>query len=95
MTQDLTKMQLVDITDKLTFNERATVLLTQDQLDEMTQYINKGGVELALSTANSFFELYITGSSIDEIHRLNPTFPRASISCRAPVVRRIAESLRT
>jgi len=67
----------------LTFDDKARSLLTLSDYEDMSSYIDRKKPELALSTANSFFELFINGSDVDEIKGLNPAFPIAAINwCR-------------
>lgn len=68
---------IVDI--EVSFEDRAKVYLLEGQYNDLIQYIDKGGHEIALSTAQKFFELFLNGESIEEIHRLNPAFPIAAI----------------
>lgn len=83
MTQEPTKTDIIDVesvdhTD--TFESRAKASLVPADYEDMMGYIDRGGSEIALSTANKFFELYISGNDVEDIHKLNPAFPRSAIN---------------
>lgn len=79
MTQELT----INAEIVLSFDDKARALLTLSEYEDMTKYISENKPQLALSTANSFFELFISGSDVDDIWRLNPAFPKSVINwCR-------------
>ena len=92
MTQELTtesKSDAVDVEivdaegEILTFEDKARSLLTLSDYEDMSDYIHNKKPELALSTENSFFELLINGSDVDEIYALNLAFPKSAINwCR-------------
>jgi len=79
MTQESNKPQVIDITPALTIQQKGEKYLSASERELLENYIKSGGAEISLSTANRFFELYINGSDIDEILRLNPGFPKAAI----------------
>lgn len=69
------ELDCVIVSDKESaFMDRAMVVLSKDDCEALSLYIDSGGKELALSTANKFFELFISGSDSYEIQRLNPAF---------------------
>lgn len=53
--------------------------LSEEEKEKLRDYVESGGVGLAPKTAASFFELYLNGSSVQEIHKLNPAFPYGAI----------------
>jgi hypothetical protein len=59
--------------------DRAKIYLTSEEFQELSDYILKGGAPLALVTAQKFFDLYLNGYDVNEIHRLNPSFPKGCI----------------
>lgn len=63
------------------FKERALGLLSNAEYNMLVAYIEKGGCPLAPETAANFFQLFLNGSSIGEIHRLNKSFPYEAILC--------------
>jgi hypothetical protein len=77
MTQDSNKPVIIDL--PLTIQQKGERYLSSSERELLENYIKDGGAEISLSTANRFFELYISGSDIDEILRLNPGFPKAAI----------------
>lgn len=88
MTQD-SKNKATEIIDieavdsEVTFEDKARALLSESDLLSLNKYIDEKKPELALSTANKFFELYMNGVDVDGIHSLNPAFPKAAINlCR-------------
>lgn len=88
MTQD-SKNQTTEIIDieavdsEATFDDKARALLSESDFLSLTKYVEEKKPELALSTANKFFELYMNGVDVDGIHDLNPAFPKEAINlCR-------------
>lgn len=80
MTQENDNQTSTDIIEvEVPFGDKARALLSDDQFGDLQLYINSSGSELALSTAQTFFELFLHGNNVDEIHRLNSTFPKAAI----------------
>lgn len=59
--------------------KKAESILDPQDLVAVSAYIAGGKHQLAPDTAARFFELYLNGSSIDEIHRLNKAFPVEAI----------------
>jgi len=85
MTQELTNVpEIIDVPgEELSFDDKARSLLLPTEYEDMNSYIKSGNHEIALSTANKFFELYINGNEVAEIHKLNPAFPVSAIHwCR-------------
>jgi hypothetical protein len=70
---------LIGNSSALTFDERSRALLDKDEYLMLKKYIDSGGKQLASDTIASFFNLYLNGSDIKEIHRLNKAFPIESI----------------
>lgn len=68
------------ITINTPFEEKAQALLDNQHYQELMDYIGKKKPEIALVTAQKFFELFLGGEAVEEIHRLNPTFPMAAIN---------------
>lgn len=69
--------------EELPFDDKARSLLTQTDYEDMSEYMEAKKPELALVTANKMFELFMNGSDVDEIWKLNPAFPKAAINwCR-------------
>lgn len=63
--------------------QNSDLYLSDIDRSDLDAYIQEGGRQLPLATARSFFELFLTGSSVDEIHKLNPSYPKAAINwCR-------------
>lgn len=58
----------------MSFDDTAKAMLSAVEYQTLTSYIKNDGKELALITANKFFELYINGNSIEQIQELNPSF---------------------
>jgi hypothetical protein len=83
MTQDQNKPVIIGDNKPITLEDQAKALLTLDQYDNMIKYIKDGKPELALTTAQKFFELYLSGCPIEEIHRLNMAFPISAIAWAA------------
>ena len=88
MTQESTEKQKTEVVTAeivseeeglISFDDKARALLPDSEYLDLVTYIEKGKPELALSTANSFFELYMNGVDVDEIHQLNPAFPKSLI----------------
>jgi len=85
MTQESTKerpqktMEVEVIDAEISFDDKARALLPDSEYKDLCSYIEGGKPELALSTANKFFTLFISGVDIDEIHELNPAFPKSLI----------------
>ena len=77
MTQEPQKPEVIDIV--LSFDDKAKATLSRQDYQTVTSYIANKGPELALVTANRFFELYLNGNTIDEIQSLNPSFHRECI----------------
>jgi hypothetical protein len=63
----------------LTFDEKARALLESDDLKQLTEYREAGKMRLSPKTTAGFFELFLNGSSLKEIHQLNPAFPYPAI----------------
>ena len=76
----------------MTADQNKSLVLVDEAYDELAQaalaskdylllkkYIFDGGKKLAPATAASFFELFLNGNEVDEIHRLNKAFPLESI----------------
>jgi hypothetical protein len=61
------------------FDDRARFYLEPADYDLLSKYMSDGKHALAVSTAVQFFELFLNGSSVQEIHNLNKTFPYESI----------------
>jgi hypothetical protein len=78
MTQD--SNNIIDVTPAKSFDDRMLALLPSSELEALKAYIKSGGSELALSTANKFFELYINGNDVDDIVKLNPAFSKVMIN---------------
>jgi hypothetical protein len=57
----------------------AKTKLTPQEYEIMTSHIKSGGFPLSISTAMAFFELYLNGYNVQEIHRLNSAFPVGAI----------------
>lgn len=66
------------------FWNKAQTELTIPQFNLTKEYIESGKHPLAPDTVASLFQLYLNGSSFEEIHRLNRVYPLASI-CWAAV----------
>lgn len=79
MTQEKNDQTTEIIEVELSFEDRALALLDNNEARDLQSYIKSGGSELALSTAQTFFELFLHGNNVDEIHRLNNTFPKSAI----------------
>ena len=59
-----------------------TYLSEQDQ-ESLQLYMENDGKPLPLKTARAFFELYLTGSTVDDIAKLNPSYDKNAINlCR-------------
>lgn len=71
--------EIVSPQEELSFDDKARALLPSTEYKDMMDYIKQKKPELALSTANSFFELFLNGVDVDEIHKLNPSFPKSAI----------------
>ena len=56
-----------------------SIILSDEDFIEMASHVIDGGTTLPLLTSQKFFELYLNGYDVNEIHRLNPTFPKGSI----------------
>lgn len=76
MTQEKS-LRVIDI--EASFEDRAVASLSDTDYAELVAYISAEKPELALSVAQKFFELYLHGNSVDEIHRLNSAFPKSAI----------------
>ena len=59
--------------------KKAADLLSPEELKAASDYIKQGKLLLAPDTAAKFFELYLNGSTVEEIHRLNKAFPIEAI----------------
>jgi len=80
MTQE-NAVQVIDI--EASFEDRACAALSDVEYAELMAYIAAENPELALSTAQRFFELFLYGNNVDDIHDLNVAFPKSSIQwCR-------------
>jgi hypothetical protein len=91
MTQESTtnKPEIIDVEvtgvdgKPLSFKDKARALLSESDYTDLMAYVDGKKPELALSTANSFFELYMNGVDVDSIHSLNAAFPKSAINwCR-------------
>lgn len=71
---------IIDITPVRSFDDRMVALLQTSERESLKAYIQSGGSELALSTANKFFELYLNGNDVDDIVKLNPAFSKSMIN---------------
>lgn len=60
--------------------QKASNILSESELKEIREYLESGKPLLSADTAARFYELFLNGSSIEEIHRLNPAFPIALIN---------------
>jgi hypothetical protein len=58
---------------------KAKTALSVDDSQKLEAYIATGGAPLATSTALSFFQLFLNGSDLKEVHRLNKAFPYESV----------------
>lgn len=54
-------------------------ILGKDAAEAVLKYVESGGKKLALSTAESYFNLFLNGYSIDEIHAVNPAIPKEAV----------------
>jgi len=54
-------------------------LLLPEDSQKLEKYIQDGGAPLAVGTALSFFELFLNGSNLEEVHRLNKAFPYEAV----------------
>ena len=63
----------------LSFDDKARALLPDSEYNSLVLYIEEGRPELALSTANNFFELFLNGVDVDGIRELNPAFSLSMI----------------
>lgn len=86
MTPELTDRQLTEqaIKERLPDGDRVVSIsalnLTDEEFRDLASYVLEGrNVNLALQTAQKFFELFMNGCDANEIHRLNPTFPKGLI----------------
>lgn len=82
MSED-NKPEIIDITPKKpaeTFEEKAERLLSRDDWRDLKKYIKEKNLPIAPVTVASFFELYISGSDIHEIYRLNPSFDKQALN---------------
>lgn len=61
------------------FEDSLRALTTEEEYNAVIKYIENGGKQLAPSTMAAFFELFLNGCSIDEIHKLNKGFPIEAI----------------
>lgn len=59
--------------------DKAREILSPDEQLLVEKYANGGGYPVAKSTAISFFELYLRGSSCEEIQKINPGFKLGAI----------------
>ena len=62
-----------------TFDDASRAMLAPTDYDSLKKYIDNGGKQLAVPTAGAFFELFLNGSDVSEIHRLNKAFPVEAI----------------
>ena len=74
---DSTKTDVITI--EPSFDDSARALLSVPDLKLLNEYMLAGGKQLAPQTVGSFFELYLNGSDVAEIHRLNKAFPVEAI----------------
>jgi hypothetical protein len=61
------------------FKERALALLPEKDVQKLFEYISAGKYQISAETIASFFQLYLNGSSCEEIHRLNKGFELPAI----------------
>jgi hypothetical protein len=61
------------------YADLAAGILTSKEIIDLERYIANGGKGLAPESAAKMFELFLNGSSIEEIHRLNKAFPVEAI----------------
>lgn len=66
-------------TNSETFKQQANELLGERDATKLFAYIEAGKYPLAPNTASSFFQLYLNGSSCEEIAQLNKGFALESI----------------
>ena len=59
--------------------EKSKGVLSASEYNLVKAYIEKGGSQLAPETASKFFELFLNGSDIKEVWRLNKSFPIEAI----------------
>jgi hypothetical protein len=64
---------------EIPFEEKARAILSIPEYNMLIAYVEAGKHQLAPETAAKFFELYLTGNSCAEIHRLNKAFPYEAI----------------
>ena len=53
--------------------------LSAKELEVLEAYLTSGGMPLAPEPAARFFELFLAGSDVHEIHRLNKAFPLGAL----------------
>lgn len=63
-----------------TFEQKAERLLSRDDWRDLQKHKAEGQLPLSPSTVASFFELYLNGSDVHEIAKLNPSFPKPAIN---------------
>ena len=78
MTQDQNNLPVV-IDVPQTFDDRAKAKLSDGEYKAMSLYISQNKPELALTTCNSFFELFLNGNSVEDIHKMNTAYPIQAI----------------
>ena len=77
MTQEANDNKVVEVPE--TLEQRAARLLAPEEVTAMNKYLDAGGKKLAVETAAAFFQLFLNGSDVREIHRLNKPFPYEAI----------------
>jgi hypothetical protein len=60
-------------------DNKARGVLSSAEYEIFKDYYGRGGHPISASTATAFFELYVNGYDVHEIHRLNPAFPLGSL----------------
>lgn len=61
------------------FTQYATEDLSESEIKELTVYISSGGHPLSPDVAGKLFTLFLNGSDVEELHRLNKALPLGSI----------------
>jgi hypothetical protein len=61
------------------FESRALRLLSKDDHRLLVKYLAKGGLPLATQTALALYQVFLSGSSLEEIHRINKALPYEAI----------------
>lgn len=63
----------------MTFDQKARAVLSMTEYNMLSIYMQKGGHPLSPATASSFYGLFLNGTSVAEIHRLNRAFPYEAV----------------